>query len=217
MSSQSPQAKAAGQNAAWQANLARDLGGVAIPELQMLLGNQTTGKQGMIQGMFSGMDSSGRLPMDAANLKASTDQLNQGYGQARFGLGQNIGYAGIRSGEGRRSPFAMNSALGSAASTLEQQRIAALNNLNFASAQASMSDYNKLLGLMGQGVQTSMGLAQGFAGASNAAIGGMSDQSQLGGALGGAAAGASMGMVAGWPGIIAGGVIGGVVGGLGSG
>jgi hypothetical protein len=185
MSTTSPQAKAAGENASWQAGLANQLSGVALPELQMLLGGGAMGQMGMLQQMLAGRGLSGMLPQDQANLKQATGALNQGYQQAGFGMGQTIGYGGLRSGEGRMSPGAMNASLGSAMTTLERQRQGALSNLNFMSAQASMNDYNKLLGLMGQGVQTSLGLAQGFSGASNAALGGMSQQTEMGNFLSG--------------------------------
>jgi hypothetical protein len=208
MSTVSPQAKAADQNAAWQSLLAGQLSGVALPELRGIMGN--------ISGMLGSQNANGQLPQDAANLKAATDQLNRGYGQAGFGNNEYIGYAANRAGEGRLSPGATSSWQHGAATSLERDRQSALANLNFMSAQSSMSDYNKLLGLMGQGVQTSLGLAQGYSGASNAAIGGLSNQTQMGGVLGGAAAGAGIGMVGGVPGAIVGGVVGAGLGLIGS-
>lgn len=215
MSTSSPQAKAAGENAAWQANLSAQLGGVAIPELQKLLGGYD--KPGLIQNMLAQRDSSGRLPGDAAALAGATDELNRGYGRAGFNAYEGLNYAGLRSGEGRRSPGAMSGAWQGMATGLERDRMQALNNLQFMSAQSSMTDYNKLLGLMGQGVQTSLGLAQGFSGASNAAIGGLSTQTQMGSALGGMSAGAALGAGIGSiiPGLgtAVGGLVGGVAGG----
>lgn len=175
----SPQQRAAGENAEWQSALQKQLWDVAGPQLQGIMG-----PGGTLNQMLSGMDVSGRLPQDTAALKSATDQLNRGYGQAAFGNQEYMNYAGLRSGEGRVSPGAMTGALGGMATSLERDRTQALANLNFMSAQSSMGDYNKLLGLMGQGVQSSLGLGGGFAGASNAAIGGLSNQSPFGTALG---------------------------------
>jgi len=212
MSTVSPQARAADENAQWQSALAKQLYEIAGPEYRSLLG-----QGGTISTMLGSMNANGQLPQDAANLKSATDQLNTGYSQAGFGNKEFVNYAGLRSGEGRLSPGATSSWQQGAATSLERDRQAALANLNFMSANASMTDYNKLLGLMGQGVQSSLGLAQGYSGASNAAIGGLSNQSQMGGALGGAASGAATGAVFGPWGAVAGGVIGGVAGALGSG
>ena len=212
MSTVSPQARAADENAQWQSALAKQLYEIAGPEYRSLLG-----QGGTISSMLGSLNANGQLPQDAANLKSATDELNRGYGQAGFGNREFVNYAGLRSGEGRISPMSANSMMQGAATSLERDRQAALANLNFMSANASMTDYNKLLGLMGQGVQSSLGLAQGYSGASNAAIGGLSNQSQMGGALGGAASGAATGAVFGPWGAVAGGVIGGVAGALGSG
>jgi hypothetical protein len=83
------------------------------------------------------------------------------------------------------------------------------------SAQSSMSDYNQILSLLGQGTNQALGLGQGFAGNANSAIGGMSQNSQFGSVLGGAASGAALGstIYPGW-GTVIGGVVGGVAGGL---
>jgi hypothetical protein len=209
MSTTSPQQREAGENAKWQAQLAQQLSGVAMPELQGILG-----AGGMIPTMLAGRDTAGRLGMDAEALRSSTDQLNRGYGQAGFGNQQFIGYNALRSGESRYGAGPANAMMQGAATSLERDRQAALANLNFMSAQSSLSDYNKLLGLMGQGTQATMGLAGGFSGASNAALGGLSNQSQMGGILGGASSGASLGSIAGPWGMLAGGVIGGIAGGL---
>lgn len=204
MSTSSPQADAAAQNAVWQAGLAQQLANVATPELKQLIGT--------LQGDIKGAGASGLLGMDRQVKDSALAQLNQGYGQAQFGSREAIGYGGLRTGEGRLSPGALSSGVMSAATGLERDRQAALRNLNFQSAQTSLQDYNQVLSLLGQGTQTSLGLAQGFSGASNAAIGGLSSASPFGSALGGAASGASLGSVAGWPGAIVGGVVGGVGG-----
>ena len=169
------------------------------------------GQQGL-QGMLGSVNGSGQMAQDAAVKTAAMGQLNQGYDQAQMGTREAIGYGALRSGESRRSPGAVGSALGGAATGLERDRQAALRNLNFASAQSSMSDYNKVLQLLGQGTQTSLGLAQGFSGASGAAIGGLSNQTQAGGILGGAATGASLGSYGGVYGAAIGAVAGGLYG-----
>jgi len=211
MSTVSPQARAADENASWQSALAKQLYDIAGPEYRTLLG-----QGGTISNMLGSLNANGQLPQDAANLKSATDQLNTSYGQAGFGNKEFVNYAGLRSGEGRLSPGATSSWQQGAATSLERDRQAALANLNFMSANASMTDYNKLLGLMGQGVQSSLGLAQGYSGASNAAIGGLSNQTQMGGVLGGAATGASIGSVGGPWGAVIGGVVGGAAGYFGS-
>ena len=212
MSTTSPQAAAAGEQASWQAGLSQMLSGVALPELQQLMGSQGLG------GMLAGRDASGRLPQDAANLAGATSQLNQGYARAQAGSREAIAYGGLRSGEGRMSPGAMGSATMSAATSLDRDRQSALKNLDFQSASSSRSDFNQVLQLLGQGTKTGLGLAQGFSGASGAAIGGLSNQSQFGGALGGAASGAGLGFTVGnVPGAVIGGVLGGVGGYLGAG
>ncbi len=206
MSTTSPQAAAAGSQALWQAQLAQQLSGVAQPELQSLMGR--------LGGMLT-TDEAGRPLSDAALRSSALSTLNQGYDQAIRGTGESISYGGLRSGEGRMSPGAFSSGIGQAAVGLERDRAAALRNLEFASAQASMADYNKILSLMGQGVSTSLGLASGFSGAANAAIGGLSNQTQAGGILGGAASGAALGstIYPGWGTVIGAGV-GALAGGL---
>ena len=168
--------------------------------------------------MLGSVDASGRLAPDAAILAASRGQLNQSYDQAQMGSREAIQYGGLRSGLGRTSPGAVGSAITSAATSLDRDRESALRNLNFMSAQSSMQDYNQVLQLLGQGTQTSLGLAGGFSGASSAALGGLTNQSQFGSILGGAATGASLGSVGGlgW-GTVIGGVAGGVAGAVGYG
>lgn len=206
MSTESPQAAAAGQQAQWQASLARQLSGITMPELWSLVSRESN--------VLSSADQSGRLAPDAAVLSAAKGQLNQGYDQAKFGSQEAINYGALRSGEGRMSPGAVGSGVMSAATSLERDRASALRNLEFQSAQSSMADYNQVLQLLGQGSNAALGLSQGFSGASGAAIGGLSGQSQMGGILGGAASGASLGATFGGWGALAGGVIGGVAGGL---
>ncbi len=210
MSTQSPQAEAAGEQAAWQSRLSGLLSQVAQPELAGLTGRLT--------GMLGSADASGRLGPDAAIRTSAINELNRGYGQAGFGMREAIGYGGLRSGEGRMAPMAMNSAITSAATSLDRDRASALRNLEFMSAQSSLKDYNQVLQLLGQGTQASLGLAQGFSGAGGAAIGGLTQNTQFGSILGGAAAGAGLGtnINPGW-GTVIGGVVGAGAGALGYG
>jgi hypothetical protein len=152
-------------------------------------------------------DASGMLKGDAA-LKSSAEKgLNQGYDQALTGSREAINYGALRSGESRRSPGAVGGAIQSAATGLDRDRASALRNLEFMSAQSNMSDYNQVLSLLGQGSNAALGLAQGFSGASGAAIGGLSNRSQFGSILGGAATGASLGSYGGgWGALIGAGV-----------
>lgn len=184
MSTSSPQAEAAGDQAQWQAQLARQLSGIAQPELQKLVGGLTS--------QLQGRSASGQLTADAGVLSSATNQLNQGYGQAGFGSREAIGYGALRSGEANRSPGAVNSSVMNAATSLDRDRTSALRNLQFQSAQSSMADYNQVLQLLGQGTQSSLGLAQGFSGASGQAIGGLSNQSDFSNILGGVATGVSI-------------------------
>ncbi len=185
--------------------------------------NRPTGhweeQPGMITGLLeSTKGGTVRSSLDEANYQAALSQLNKGYGQAAFGNKEAINYGALRSGEGRLSGAVPQSAIASSATALERDRQTAINNLNFQSASASMSDYNQLLSLMGQGVNASLGLAQGFSGASGAAIGGLSNTSQFGSTLGGATSGAALGSQVNVPwGTIVGGVVGGAAGYLGSG
>lgn len=206
MSTTSPQAGAAGQQAEWQASLAKMLSGYTMPEIQKLTGQ--------LQGMLGSADASGRLAPDAAIRTSAMNQLNQAYGQAQMGSREAIQYGALRSSEGRLSPGATGSAITSAATSLDRDRASAMRNLEFMSAQSSMADYNKVLGLLGQGTQQALGLAGGFSGAAGSAIGGMSNQSQFGSILGGAATGASLGSYGGPWGALIGGVAGGVLGGV---
>lgn len=207
MSTTSPQAAAAGKQAEWQAMLSSQLSGLAGPELQAL----TERLGGMLK-----TDASGRPLADAGIKSAAEGDLNQQYDRALTGSREAINYGALRSGESRLSPGGVNSAIQSAATSLDRDRASALRNLEFMSAQSSLSDYNQVLSLLGQGSNAALGLSQGFSGAAGAAIGGLSNQSQMGSVLGGAASGASLGSVAGPWGALAGGVLGGVAGGLAS-
>ena len=140
---------------------------------------------------------------------AGKSELNRAYGQAEFGTGEAMKYRGLTEGYGRLNPGAMSSGLMSAATTGEQQRMAALRNLEFMSGQSSMKDFNTLMQQLGQGTNQALTLAGGFGGASGAAIGGLSNQSQFGNAIGGLTTGAGLGAtVGGVPGAVIGGVVG---------
>lgn len=209
MSSTSPQAEAAGEQAAWQAGLAEQLSGLTAPELRQLTGQ--------LSGMLKSTDSSGRMGLDRSVLSSAKSQLNAGYDQAGRGSRESIAYNALRAGEGRMGSPVVSSAIGQAATSLDRDRASALRNLEFMSAQSSLSDYNQVLSLLGQGANASLGLAQGFSGASGAAIGGLSNQSQLGNTMAGfgtgASAGAAIGSVIPGVGTVIGGLVGGVVGG----
>lgn len=212
MSTQSPQEKAAGEQMQWQADLAQRLYGLSGPEFGRIMGSRGLG------GMLASVDSSGMMGIDRANYGAALSELNTDYGRAGRVSNEAISYGALRGGEGRRAPMAMNSAITTAATGLERDQAAAQRNLAFQSAQASMGDFNKVLSLLGQGSQSSLGLAGGFAGATGSAIAGLSRNSQFGSTLGGAAAGASLGtqINPGW-GTLIGGVAGGAAGYLGYG
>jgi hypothetical protein len=203
----SPQSEAAGAASANQAQLSKQLSGVALPALSQNLGT--------LSGMLGSRTETGQLGIDANVRNQAIQQLNSGYQQAGQGQAEAINYGAMRSGEGRLGPGVVSSAIGSAATGLERDRQQALRNLEFMSAQSSMSDYNQILSLLGQGTNQALGLGQGFAGNANSAIGGMSQNSQFGSVLGGAASGAALGstIYPGW-GTVIGGVVGGVAGGL---
>ena len=210
MSTTSPQAEAAGEQEAWQAQLSQMLSGISMPEIQQL-----TGK---LSGMLGSRNAAGQLAPDVAIKSAAQGQLNTSYDQAIRGSREAIQYGALRSGLSRTSPGAVGSATMSAATSLDRDRMSALRNLEFQSAQSSLNDYNQVLGLLGQGTKQSLGLAGGFGGAAGSAIAGLSNQTQMGGILGGAASGASLGATVGggW-GALAGGVVGGAAGALGYG
>jgi len=212
MSTTSPQAAAAGEQAAYQAQLSQELSQIALPELKKMIG-----QGGMVSSQLASTQGGAvKSSMDSGAYNSALGQLNQGYGQAAFGNREAINYGALRSNE--RSGNVMGSALGSAATSLERDRQAALSNLQFQSASSSLTDYNQLLSLMGQGVNSSLGLAQGFSGAANAAIGGLSQNTQMGSTLGGASAGAGLGATIGSviPGVgtVIGGAAGGLIGGV---
>ena len=178
------------------------LSATAQPELRGL----TT----QLSGLLGSQNAAGQLAPDAAIRNAAAGQLNQSYDQARMGSREAIQYGALRSGLSRTNPMATSGAITSAATSLERDRMTALNNLNFQSAQSSMQDYNQVLQLLGQGTQAELGLATGFSGAATGALSGLSSAS--GGALGGASMGASLGGSFGPWGALAGGIAGAAIG-----
>lgn len=249
MSMTSPQQKAAAETSAWQAALSQQLAGVALPELQMLMGGRqwvvdqpaTSGTtdaegnivtpatpekghwvttEGKIGSLLSGTQGgSQKSALDQQAFQSALTQLNAAYGQQQGVSREALSYQGLRTGESRRSPSAMGSAIGQAATSLDRDRTMALRNLEFTSAQTSMADYNKLLQLMGQGTQTALGLAGGFGATSSAALGGLSNVAPGQTAMAGAASGASIGAAIGAPvfgvGAGVGALVGGAIGGVG--
>ena len=213
MSTVSPQAGAAGEISTWQADLSQRLAGISLPELQKIIGGGPGAtKSSTLPGMLASQNAQGQMGVDTQNYQSALQTLNQGYGNAQFSSKEGISYNALRGGTGREMGGATQSAITSAATSLERDQMAAQRNLQFMSAQSSMKDYNTVLQLLGQGSNTALGLASGFAGTSAAALQGMSNTTQMSGALGGATAGAGAGMAAGPYGALAGAVIGGVAG-----
>ena len=173
MSTTSPQAAAAGEQAAYQAQLSQELSQIALPELKKMIG-----QGGMVSSQLASTQGGAvKSSMDSGAYNSALGQLNQGYGQAAFGNREAINYGALRSNE--RSGNVMGSALGSAATSLERDRQAALSNLQFQSASSSLTDYNQLLNLMGQGSRTALGLGGQAGQIATGAVGGLSDQSDL--------------------------------------
>jgi len=177
----SPQTEAAGQQAGVSANLASQLSMIALPELTRMIG----GPQSMIGSQLASTAGGNvKSSMDQANYNTSLSQLNQGYGQAAFGDKEAINYNALRSGEGRLSSAVPESSIASSATRLEDQRQQALSNLNFQSASSSLTDYNQLLGLMGMGAKSALGLSGQAGGLANQAISGLSNQTDMSTMLG---------------------------------
>lgn len=112
----------------------------------------------------------------------------------------------------------LDSAIAQGTFALNQSRESATRNLNFQEAQAGMGQYNQMLGLLGQGANTAIGMGQGMSQAQLAGINGMSGGGGWGGALSGAAGGAGAGaQFGGGYGALIGGVLGGAAGYFGGG
>lgn len=169
----SPQQDAAASLGLTQSALSNQLYKTAGPELQGLVGanGSITNQLASTQGGQT------KSSMDQAAYNSSLGQLNQSYDQAGFGNKEAVNYGALRAGE--RSGNVVGSALGSAATSLERDRQSALSNLQFQSSSASLTDYNQLLGLMGQGAKTSLGLAGGNWGLAAGGIGGLNPNSNL--------------------------------------
>jgi hypothetical protein len=214
VSTESAQAKASGEEQQFQAQLSKNLSALTTPQLRQMIG-----PGGIItNALGSTANGTLRSSMDQKVYDESKASLDSAYGQAAFGNRESTNYAALRGGEGRLSSAVPGAAIGQAATALERDRQSALANLKFSSAASSMTNYNQLLGLFGQGVNQSLNLAQGFSGAAHAAIGGLSNQSQFGNTLGGASAGAGLGATIGSviPGVgtVVGGAVGGLAGGI---
>lgn len=208
MSTTSPQQDAAIDQAQWQAMLSGQLAAAAMPGLQ--------GVSTLVQDQLAGgPDQIPPFVKDA--FKKVYSNANAGFDMARQTGAEGTAYRALTSGAGY-GEGSVRSSQQQMAWGLENDRQQALKNIQFTEARAGMSSYNALLNALGTVSSTSFGLAQGFGSATNSAIGGLSNQSQAGGALGGALAGAGALAGTGNPWAIAGGAIGGgILGALGSG
>lgn len=214
MSGSSDQEKAAGEQSALTASLSRQLSNIATPELERLIGDK-----GLLTDILKST-SGGQVKssLDQKVYDDSLKSLNDSFATAKTGTNESIRYGALRSGEDRRGAGVVPSAMGAAALTLDRDRTTALNRLKFESDSQSMTNYNNLLKIFGQGVNTTLSLGQGASGVAGGAIPMLSQNSQFGSALGGAASGAALGstVLPGW-GTVIGGVAGGVIGAVGGG
>lgn len=208
MSTSSPQQEAAIDQAKYQSMLSADLNAMADPQLRFassLFGKELAGGPDELPPMVQ--EAFGKARMNMQNT----------YSQLGTGNEELIKYRALTAGAPVGEGFT-NAATGKMQKTLADDLSVSLANLKFQEGQAGLQTYNSLLQGLGQVSQTSFGLAQGFGGAANSAISGLSNTSQMQGALGGAITGAGLGAQTGNPYAIAGGaVVGGVLGALGSG
>jgi hypothetical protein len=151
------------------------------------------------------------------------DLIKKEFGEARTGT--NLSYDSainanreLAAARAKTSgqPFStgeLDAAIAQGTYALNQNREAAMRNLQFQESQAGMNQWNNYLSMMGQGANTAIGMGQGMAGANMGAIGQMGGGGGFGSILGGAASGAAAGsMIApGW-GTAIGAVLGGVGG-----
>ena len=183
------------------------------------LWDQSKGPLGDILSMLQGGLAGGpnAIPENVhKQFDTARDQNNLGYDSA---IRANRELAGARSRSSGQiySTGELDSAIAQGTFALNQSRAQATRNLNFQEAQAGMGQYNQMLGLLGQGANTAIGMGQGMGQAQLAGIGGMNGSSPWAGAAAGAAGGAATGSVAGPYGAIIGGVIGGAAGYFGGG
>jgi len=200
--------QAAGEAARTNAQLAGQLWGQSEGPLKEILA--------MLQGGLAGGPNA--IPENVSKqFDTAREQNNLGYDSA---IKANRELAGARAKTSGQvySTGELDSAIAQGTFALNQSRASATRNLNFQEAQAGMGQYNQMLGLLGQGANTAIGMGQGMSQAQLAGINGMSGGSQWGNAASGAASGAATGTAInpGW-GTLIGGVIGGAAGYFGGG
>lgn len=206
MSTRSPQEAAADNYQRTQASLAKQMADFGLPAIA-----------GAGQRAWDTLRGFNEVPTDIAKV----------FGDARAGLEANFEQAGrvnaaqlqqsaVQSG-GVFTTGQVDSAVKQAAFGLAKQKEQSDQRLNFQEATAGMDQFNTLVGFLGGGAQSALGLGRGFSQNQAGAIGGMSNQSVFGSTIGGASAGASAGSVAGPWGTLIGGVAGGAAGYWGSG
>lgn len=200
------QQEAAGQASRTNAQLATELWNSSKGPLSEILGMLNQG----ISGGPNAIPENISRQFDAARTEANT-----GYDSA-IRTNRELAAARARTSGQPFSTGELDAAIAQGTFALNQQRDAAMRNLQFQEAQAGMQQYNQYLNLMGMGANTAIGMGQGMGQAQLGAIGQMSQGGGWGGVLGGAASGAAMGstFAPGW-GTAIGAVLGGVMGGLG--
>ena len=171
----SPRSTAAADASQTQAALLAQLAGIGLPEISQI--------GGMISGQLQG--GMNAIPQDIQQAFAPIQaQMNQDFAQAGVGNAASIRQRAKQSG----MPFSseqLSDATTRAAIDLEGAQSQANAQLQMTEASAGLEQFNTLMGLLGSGAQTSLGLGQGFGGAANTAIGGMSDQSLMSQIMGG--------------------------------
>jgi hypothetical protein len=199
---QSSKDKAAGEAARTNAQLSGELW------------DQSKGPLSEILEMLKGGVSQGanEIPLSISKQFDTARQQNDlGYDGA---IRANRELAGARARTSGQvySTGELDAAISQGTYALNQSRESATRNLNFQEAQAGMGQYNQMLGLLGQGANTAIGMGQGMTQAQLAGINGMSSSGGWGGAVQGAASGAGTGAAFGGYGALIGGVLGGAMG-----
>lgn len=197
---------AAGEAARTNAQLASELWGQSKGPLSEILASLQTGLAG----------GPNALPENVSKqFDAAREQNDLGYDSA-IRSNRELAAARAKTSGQVYSTGELDSAIAQGTFALNQSRAAATRQLDFQQAQAGMGQYNQMLGLLGQGANTAIGLGQGMGQAQLGGISGMNGTSPWAGAAAGAASGAAIGsVVPGW-GTVIGGVIGGAAGYLGS-
>ena len=194
--------KAAGEAARNNAQLAGELWDQSKGPLSEILA--------MLQGGLSGGPNA--IPENVSKqFDTAREQNNLGYDSA-IRANRELAGARARTSGSVYSTGELDSAIAQGTFALNQSRESATRNLNFQEAQAGMGQYNQMLGLLGQGANTAIGLGQGMTQAQLAGINGMGGGGGWGGAASGAAGGAGTGATFGPYGAIIGGVLGGAAG-----